>query len=85
MHVDGLLSMLIVGLVAGWLAHMIMGGRGSLLGNLGVGLVGAIIGGVLASAFGIGYAGLVGSIIVSTIGAVVLLAIFHAVTRHRTV
>jgi len=77
--------MLIVGLVAGWLAHMIMGGRGSLLGNLGVGLVGAIIGGVLASAFGIGYAGLVGSIIVSTIGAVVLLAIFHAVTRHRTV
>ncbi|MGZ3304799.1 MAG: GlsB/YeaQ/YmgE family stress response membrane protein [Asticcacaulis sp.] len=77
--------MLIVGLIAGWLAHMIMGGRGSLIGNLVVGLIGSIVGGFLASAFGIGFYGLVGSIIISTIGAIVLLAIFHAVTRSRTV
>ena len=85
MHVDGLISMLIVGLVAGWLAHMIMGGRGSLIGNLAVGLIGSVVRGFLASALGIGFAGLIGSIVISTIGAIVLLAIFHAVTRNRTV
>ena len=36
---------IIIGLVAGWLATQILGGRGGLLYNLAVGLVGAIVGG----------------------------------------
>ena len=38
---------IIIGLVAGWLATQILGGRGGLLYNLAVGLVGAIVGGFL--------------------------------------
>ena len=43
----GVIAWIIVGLLAGWLATQILGGRGGLLYNLAVGLVGAIVGGPL--------------------------------------
>jgi uncharacterized membrane protein YeaQ/YmgE (transglycosylase-associated protein family) len=43
----GIVAWIIVGLLAGWLATQILGGRGGLLYNLAVGLVGAIVGGLL--------------------------------------
>ena len=44
----GVIAWIIIGLVAGWLANVILGGRGGgLLHNLAVGLVGAIVGGFL--------------------------------------
>jgi uncharacterized membrane protein YeaQ/YmgE (transglycosylase-associated protein family) len=39
----GIVAWIIVGLLAGWLATQILGGRGGLLYNLAVGLVGAIV------------------------------------------
>jgi len=74
---------LIVGLVAGWLAGMLVKGGGfGLIGDLVVGVIGAILGGWLFSAFGASAGGgLVGSIIVATIGAVVLLLIVRLVKR----
>lgn len=81
-HVEGLLLMLIVGIVAGWLAHLIAGGRGSLVGNLIVGLLGSVVGGFLANYFGIAFYGIGGAIIVSTIGALLLLAVFGLVRRN---
>ena len=41
----GIFAWIVIGLVAGWLATQILGGRGGLLYNLAVGLVGAIVGG----------------------------------------
>ena len=82
MHTESLLVMLGVGIVAGWLAHMIAGGRGSLLGNLVVGLLGSVVGGWLAGHFGVAFYGLGGSIIISTVGALILLAIFGLFTRR---
>ena len=41
----GIILWIIVGLLAGWLANVILGGRGGLLYKLAVGLVGAIVGG----------------------------------------
>ncbi|MEI9904039.1 MAG: GlsB/YeaQ/YmgE family stress response membrane protein [Asticcacaulis sp.] len=82
-HLQNLLMLLLVGLIAGWLAHMIAGGRGGLLGNLVVGLIGSFIGGWLASFFGIAFYGFIGNILVSTVGALVLLAIFGLVNRQR--
>ncbi len=82
MHTETLLLWLVVGLVAGWLAHLIAGGRGSLLGNLVVGLLGSVIGGWLANYFGFAFYGLGGSIIVSTVGALILLAVFGLFTRR---
>jgi uncharacterized membrane protein YeaQ/YmgE (transglycosylase-associated protein family) len=84
MHVYGVLSMLLVGLVAGWLAHKITGGRGSLLSNLITSLIGSVIGGMLASLLGFYWFGIVGSILVSTLGAVILLALFDA-SRRKSV
>lgn len=81
MHIEGLMLMLLVGVVAGWLAHMIAGGHGSLLGNLLIGLVGSVLGGLLAAYLGFEFTSVSGSILVSTCGAMVLLALFGAVRR----
>jgi uncharacterized membrane protein YeaQ/YmgE (transglycosylase-associated protein family) len=74
---------LIVGVVAGWLAGMLVKGGGfGLIGDLVVGVIGAFIGGWLFTALGASLGGgLVGSIIVATIGAVVLVLLVRAVKR----
>ena len=78
----GLLAWLVVGLVAGFLASMVMRGGGyGILGDIIVGVVGAFIGGLLASLLGFGgTAGLLGSIVIAFIGACILIAILRAVS-----
>jgi uncharacterized membrane protein YeaQ/YmgE (transglycosylase-associated protein family) len=78
----GLIAWIIVGLLAGWLAGIVMKGSGyGLLGDLLLGLIGAVVGGwlfglILPSAEP---SGLIGSIIVATIGAIVLVAIVRLI------
>ena len=82
-----LLTWLIVGLVAGVLASLVMGGTGyGLIGDIIIGIVGAFVGGWLFSVLGVGspFAGLAGTIFVAFIGAVVLLLIFRLIRRART-
>jgi uncharacterized membrane protein YeaQ/YmgE (transglycosylase-associated protein family) len=84
MPVEGLFVMLLVGLVAGWLAGtFVSGGAFGLIGNVVVGVVGAFIGGWLLPASGdIGMGtGLVAAIVSATIGAVVLLALLRFLRR----
>jgi uncharacterized membrane protein YeaQ/YmgE (transglycosylase-associated protein family) len=78
-----LLWFLIVGLIAGWLAGtLVKGGGFGLIGDLVVGVIGAILGGYLFGLFGVGSGGgLIGSIIVATIGAVVLLFLVRLIKR----
>ncbi|MEJ1167848.1 GlsB/YeaQ/YmgE family stress response membrane protein [Variovorax sp. CCNWLW235] len=78
-----LLWFLVVGLVAGWLAGILVKGGGfGLVGDLIVGVVGAFLGGFLFSTFGVSMGGgLVGSLIVATVGAVVLLFIVRLIKR----
>ncbi len=85
----GILAWIIVGLIAGWLASLIVRGGGyGIVGDIIVGIVGALIGGFLASAlFGITNPvnGLnIESIIVAIIGAVILIVILRAVAPART-
>ena len=81
----GIIAWIVVGLLAGWLAGVVMKGGGyGLVGDLIVGLVGALLGGFLAGFFISGSVGLIGSIIVAFIGAVVLIAILRAVTGGRS-
>jgi uncharacterized membrane protein YeaQ/YmgE (transglycosylase-associated protein family) len=77
------LSFLIVGLVAGWLAGVLVKGGGfGLIGDLVVGVIGAFLGGWLFSTLGASAGGgLLGSIIVATVGAVVLLFIVRLIKR----
>jgi len=80
MDITALLIMLAIGAVAGWLAGQIMKGAGfGLIGNIIVGIIGAVIAGfVLGGMFG---GGLIGQIISATIGAVILLFIISLVKR----
>ncbi|GBO53983.1 transglycosylase-associated protein [Pseudanabaena sp. lw0831] len=66
---------ILIGLAAGWLAGQLMRGGGfGLVGDIVVGVIGALLGGFLFSTFGLSTGGgLLGSLIVATIGAVVLL------------
>lgn len=78
----GILSWIIVGLIAGWLAGAIMRGRGfGIIGDIVIGILGALIGGFIAQAvFNIpdAVSGLNPlTIIVAVIGAVVLIAIIR--------
>ena len=69
-----LISILVIGAVAGWLAGQVMRGRGfGLLGDIVVGIVGSLIGGLVFGLLGIYTYGLVGRIVMATVGAVLLL------------
>ena len=83
MTVEGLIILLIVGAIAGWLAGQIMRGFGfGLIGNIVVGIVGALIASWLLPRIGILIGGgILGAIINATIGAVILLAIVGFVKR----
>ena len=84
MHMSGesLLVIIIVGIVAGWLAGLIVQGGGfGIIGDLIIGVVGAFIGDYLLAQFHIHFGtGLVGAVINATIGAVVLLFILRLVS-----
>ena len=85
----GLIIWLIVGGIVGWLASMIMktDGQQGILLNVVVGIVGAFIGGWLISPLvGMGTINQgfsIGSLVVSLIGAVILLAIVNLFRRGR--
>ncbi len=72
---------LVVGLIAGFLASLVMRGGGyGIVGDIIVGLIGALIGGFLASLVGLGSSGLIGTIIIAFIGACILIALLRAVS-----
>ena len=80
---ESILVILLVGLIAGWLAGQIMKGGGfGLVGDIIVGIVGAFIAGVLFPRLGFAFGNpLVGSIIAAVVGACLLLFILRLVRR----
>lgn len=85
----GLLSWIIVGLIAGWLAGLIMKGGGyGVIGDIILGIIGAVVGGFLAGAlFGVenpisGFN--LTTIVVAFLGAVVVVAIVRALPGRST-
>ncbi len=74
---------ILIGLIAGWLAGVLMKGGGSgIVENIVMGIIGALIGGFLFSALGVSIGGgLVGGIIVATTGAVVLIFVLRLFRR----
>ena len=82
MESTSLIMFLVIGAVAGWLAGLLMKGRGfGLIGNIIVGIIGAFIGGFLASVLGLAATGVIGSIILATAGAAVLLFLIGLVKK----
>ncbi len=83
MDITSLLIFLGIGAVSGWLAGLLLRGGGfGLLGDILVGIIGAVVGGYLFGLAGISAGGgLVGSIVTATAGAIVLLLIIRLVKR----
>lgn len=83
----GLLTWIILGAIAGAIAKWIMPGEdpGGIIVTILLGIAGALIGGFIASAIGLGgVEGLtIGSIIIAILGAVVLLILYRLVTGNR--
>ena len=79
----GILTWLVLGLIAGLLAHALVGGGGGLLFDIVLGLVGAVVGGFIDSALGLGDVnGLnLACIVLATVGAIVVIVVVRALTR----
>jgi uncharacterized membrane protein YeaQ/YmgE (transglycosylase-associated protein family) len=80
----GVFAWIVIGLIAGFLGSKIVNKRGEgLIRDILLGVLGAIVGGRLAGHFGFGrVSGInIQSLIVATIGAIVLLLVYHAIRR----
>jgi uncharacterized membrane protein YeaQ/YmgE (transglycosylase-associated protein family) len=84
-----ILSWIVVGLIAGWLASLVMKGGGyGVVGDIIVGIIGALVGGFIATNL-LGVPGAVTginltSILVAFLGAVLTIAIVRALTPGRS-
>jgi uncharacterized membrane protein YeaQ/YmgE (transglycosylase-associated protein family) len=85
MSLGAIIGWIIIGLIAGALAKFVMPGDdpGGFIITILLGVAGAIVGGFLASLIGIGGGGTIWTIIIATIGAIILLAIYRAVAGGR--
>ncbi len=74
---------ILIGLVAGWLAGMVVKGGGfGVIGDIVVGVVGAMLGGYLFRLLGFSAGrGLAGAIVVATVGAVILILLLRVIKR----
>ena len=72
----GFFGMLLIGLIAGWIAERAMNRDHGLLTNILVGIAGSFVGGTLAGLLNLNYQGFLGNLIVAVVGAVLILWIF---------
>jgi uncharacterized membrane protein YeaQ/YmgE (transglycosylase-associated protein family) len=83
----GIIAWIIIGALAGWLTGKIMKGSGyGFLMDMFVGLVGALIGGFISRHLGlggVGQHGLMMSILIAVIGAIILTLIIRLFTGNR--
>ncbi|MDT9593424.1 GlsB/YeaQ/YmgE family stress response membrane protein [Nocardioides zeae] len=84
----GIIGFIIVGLIAGFIARLVVPGKDSMgiLGTILLGMVGSFVGGLLGSLISgdgidLGPSGIIGSIV----GAIVALIVFNAVTGRKRV
>ena len=85
MSIGAIIGWIVIGLIAGALGKLIMPGDdpGGVIITILLGIAGAIVGGFLASLVGLGGGGLLWTIVVATIGAIILLAIYRAIVGSR--
>ena len=83
----GIISWIVLGAIAGFLANMVVGGGEGLIATIILGIVGAVVGGYIAAAVfhkgdvtGVN----VESIVIAVLGAIVVLFVWRALTGSRT-
>ncbi len=76
----GVIGWLIIGLLAGWLSGEVVRGKGfGCLGNVLLGLIGAVVGGWLFEQLHISTLGFIGELAAATVGAVAIVALARAI------
>lgn len=87
MEGHGIIAWIIIGVIAGWLTGKIMKGSGfGFFMDMVIGLIGAVVGGFLATHLGFagpGQHGLIISIIIAVIGAVILTMLVRLISGGR--
>ena len=82
----GIIAWIVLGAIAGFVTNLIMGGTGGVITTIILGIVGALVGGYLAGTV-LGVADVTGvnleSIVVSVIGAVIVVAIYRGLSGRR--
>ena len=83
----GIISWIVLGAIAGFLANMVVGGREGLIGTIILGIVGAVVGGYIATSIfhkgdvsGVN----VESIVIAVLGAILVLFVWRALMRNRS-
>ena len=76
----GFFGMLVIGILAGYIAEKVTASDHGLFTTLIVGIAGSFVGGTLANVLGIQVYGFIGSLITASIGAVILLFVWRKVT-----
>ncbi|MBK5196876.1 MAG: GlsB/YeaQ/YmgE family stress response membrane protein [Methyloceanibacter sp.] len=78
----GFIGMLIIGILAGYIAEKVTASDHGLLTNLLVGIAGSFVGGTLANVLKIEFYGWLGNLIVASLGAILVLWIWRSVRGH---
>ena len=82
-----IIGWIVLGLIAGWLAGLVMRGGGyGIIGDIILGIIGAVVGGFLSSALlGVDVTGFnVTSLLIAVVGAIIVIAIARAVSPGRS-
>jgi uncharacterized membrane protein YeaQ/YmgE (transglycosylase-associated protein family) len=79
----GFFGLLIIGILAGWIAERATNRDHGLLTNMLVGIAGSFVGGTLAGLLGIQFYGFLGNLVVATLGAILILWIFGRIRRRH--
>lgn len=77
-----LIVMAVIGIVAGWLAKLILGGSGGLISYLITGIIGSFVGGFVLNAVGLNLGiknALASQIVTATIGAIIVIILARIV------
>lgn len=85
MSIGAIIGWIIIGLIAGALGKLVMPGDdpGGIIVTILLGIAGAVVGGFLAGLIGLGGGGILWTIVVATLGAIILLAIYRAIVGSR--
>jgi uncharacterized membrane protein YeaQ/YmgE (transglycosylase-associated protein family) len=82
----GIVAWIVLGAIAGFITNLLMGGTGGVITTIILGIVGALVGGYVAGTV-LGVADVTGvnleSIVVSVIGAVIVVAIYRGLSGRR--
>lgn len=73
MELSSIITSLLVGAVAGWLASLVMNSKGGLIRNIIIGIIGGFVGSYVFALIGISWSGILGTIGTSLIGACILI------------